>query len=96
LRNGGPCLTSWCRNISRKINGDEIDAIRTEPLSFGDTIDVETICVVCVVAMVAEEEDFFVVCLATDDTSPPDILVFFVSRRSFVLCYCLHLIGDGV
>jgi hypothetical protein len=46
-------VTSWCGEISSEIDAGEIDAVGTEPVSFRDPFDIETMCVVGVVAVVA-------------------------------------------
>lgn len=97
--NGRARTASRSREISRgEIEVGEVYAVGTEPVSFGDVVDVDTVSVVGVVAVVAEEEDVFLVCATADDASPRGLVVFFgfFGRDVFVVGHCLDFICDGI
>lgn len=81
-----------------KVELGKVYAVGTEPVGLGDGVEAETVGVVGVVAVVAEEEDVFLVAAATDD-APPSRLVeklFFFGAEVFVVDDGLDLVCDGV
>lgn len=96
--NGRASPSSGGREVSREIEVCEVYAVGTEPVSFGDVVDVETVNVVGVVAVVAEEEDVFLVCATADDAAPVGFVVFFrfFGGDIFVVSHRLDLICDGI
>jgi hypothetical protein len=67
-------VSACCVGGDSEIELGKVYAVGTEPVALGDGVEAETVCVVGVVAVVAEEEDVFLVAAATDD-APPSRLV---------------------
>jgi len=89
---GGSEVSRW------EIEAGEVDAVRAKPVSFRDIVDVDTVGMVGVVTVIAEEENVFLICATTDDASPVGFVVFFgfFGWDFFIVSHCLDFICDGI
>jgi hypothetical protein len=96
------CCTSTSAGGSEVSRGEieacEVYAVRAKPISFGDVVDVDTVGMVGVVTVIAEQENVFLICATTDDTSPVGFVVFFrfFGWDFFIVSHCLDFICDGI